>query len=347
MAHVFVDISSHGLGHLAQTAPILNALRLAHPALRLTLRSGLSRARLAGRIDGAFDHIEAASDFGFVMKNALDVDLPASATRYRACHADWPARVRQETGLLAALAPDLVLTNVAYLPLAGAAGAGIPAVALCSLNWADLVLHYFRHETWLAPVHKQMLSAYRSAAMFLRTTPGMPMFDLANVLTIGPLAAPPRLGRPEVARRLGLPLDRRWVLVALGGFDYPLPVADWPRRQDVLWLRHEAFADGNVPFNDLLASADAIITKPGYGSFTEAAVHGVPLLYLRRPDWPEEPCLLDWLPHHARAIEISRAQALRGELLPALDTLWARRPPPRPAPTGIAQAVAALLEFLP
>ena len=71
------------------------------------------------------------------------------------------------------------------------------------------------------------------------------------------------------------------------------------------------------------------------------------MLYLRRPDWPEEPCLIDWLPHHARAIEISRAQALRGELLPALDTLWARRAPPRPAPTGIAQAVAALLEFLP
>lgn len=347
MGHLFVDISSHGLGHLAQTGPILNALRLRQPTLRLTLRSGLSRQRLASRIDGDFEHLHEASDFGFVMKNALDIDLPASATRYQACHAEWPARVHQEAALLAALAPDLVLANVAYLPLAGAANAGIPAVALCSLNWADMVLHYFRHETWLAPVHKQMLSAYRSAVRFLRTTPGMPMFDLANVLSIGPIASPPQLGRAEVARRLGLPMDRRWVLVALGGFDFPLPVGDWPRRQDVLWLRPEEFADGNVPFNDLLASADAIVTKPGYGSFTEAAVHGVPLLYLRRPDWPEEPCLIDWLTHHARAGEISRAQARLGDLLPALDTLWAKRVPPRPAPTGIAQAVTALLDWLP
>lgn len=347
MAHLFVDISSHGFGHLAQTAPVLNALRLAHPALRLTLRSGLPRRQLASRIDGTFTHIEASSDFGFVMKNALDIDLPASAARYRAFHADWPARVREEATFLAALAPDLVLSDVAYLPLAGAANAGIPTLALCSLNWADLVGHYFQREAWLAPLHKQILGAYRGARAFLRTTPGMPMLDLANVVTVGPIAAPSTLDRAEVARRLALPVDRRWVLVGLGGFDFPLPIADWPQRPDVLWLAPESFANGNVPFNDLLANADAIVTKPGYGSFTEAAIHGVPLLYLRRPDWPEEHCLIEWLSHHARAAEISREQAQRGELLPALDLLWTRQAPPRPSPGGIAQAVTALLDLLP
>jgi len=99
-----------------------------------------------------------------------------------------------------------------------------------------------------------------------------------------------------VARRLDLPTDRRWVLVALGGFEYPLPVADWPRHDDVLWLE----ADGRVPFHDLLACSDAIIAKPGYGTFVEAAIHGVPVLYLPRPDWPEQPCLVEWLREHGR-----------------------------------------------
>ena len=40
--------------------------------------------------------------------------------------------------MLRRLAPDLVLTDVAYLPLAGAAQAGIPALSMCSLTWADL-----------------------------------------------------------------------------------------------------------------------------------------------------------------------------------------------------------------
>jgi hypothetical protein len=169
------------------------------------------------------------------------------------------------------------------------------------------------------------------------------MFDLPNVVNIGPVAERLQVDRIEVARRLDLPAEKRWVLVALGGFDFPLPVADWPRRDDVLWLQPAA----GMPFRELLAAADAVITKPGYGTFTEAAVHGVPLLYLRRPDWPEEDCLLEWLHGHARSAEITRAQAQRGDLLPALDALWAMRAPMRPEPAGVGHAVEALLNCLP
>jgi hypothetical protein len=346
MAHLFVDISGHGFGHLAQAAPVLNALCAAQSDLHLTIRSALPRERLAQRIAGDFTHIHSASDFGFVMLNALDIDLAASARRYREFHADWPLRVLRETEFLARLAPDVVLADIAYLPLAGAAALGIPAVALCSLNWADLVDQYFHREDWFASAHKQMLSAYRSANFFLRLTPGMPMPDLPNQVIVGPVAAEPDLDRDEVAHRLGLPIDCRWVLVALGGFDFPLPMEDWPDHEDVLWLRHEDFAGYDLPFNDLLASVDAVITKPGYGTFVEAAVHGVPALYLRRPEWPEEPCLVDWLRLHGRAGEITREQAQRGDLLPTLEALWALPAPPRPMPTGVVQITEALLDFL-
>jgi hypothetical protein len=39
-------ISQHGLGHLAQAAPVLNALRRLEPALHLTIWSGLTSAAL-------------------------------------------------------------------------------------------------------------------------------------------------------------------------------------------------------------------------------------------------------------------------------------------------------------
>jgi hypothetical protein len=352
---LFADISSHGFGHLAQLAPVLNALRQSLPKLALTLRSGLPRQRLASRITGEFTHIAAASDFGFVMKNALDIDQTASAARYRDFHADWPARVAREAETLAALAPDLVLTGVAYLPLAGAAAAGIRAASLCSLNWADLFAHYFGTGPWAADIHAQMLAAYRSA-LFLRTTPAMPMTDLNDgTATVGPVADPVATDRPRIAAQLGLPADRRWVLVALGGFDFPLPAAGWPRRDDIAWLlpaawqpaRDDQFAiDSAAPFAELFACADALIAKPGYGTFVEAAVQGVPLLYLRRPDWPEEACLLDWIHRHARAAELGREAAGGEALLAALDHLWAMRAPPPPVPTGAAEAAGQLLRLL-
>ena len=99
--HLLVDISAHGLGHLAQIAPVLDALRGLLPGLRLTVRSALPHERLATRIGGDFEHVAEARDFGFVMNNAVDIDLAASARRYREFHAGWPQRVAAEADWLA------------------------------------------------------------------------------------------------------------------------------------------------------------------------------------------------------------------------------------------------------
>ena len=79
--HLLVDISAHGLGHLAQTAPVINALMAQAPDLELTVRSAIPRERLALRICGDFKHVAEARDFGLVMHNAVDIDLDSSATR--------------------------------------------------------------------------------------------------------------------------------------------------------------------------------------------------------------------------------------------------------------------------
>jgi hypothetical protein len=353
MKHLFVDISSHGFGHLAQTAPVLNAL-MASRSLRLTIRSGLEQAHLARRIPHHFTHIHAASDFGFVMHDALYVDLAASAARYQAAYADWPQRIADEAALLTQLEPDLVLSNISPLPLAGAAQAGIPAMAMCSLNWADLFAHYYSEQSWAAPIHAAMQSAYASASTFLRLTPGMDMPTLLNVENIGPVSGyadqTPRMTRAEVARVLGLPLNKRWLLLALGGIAHRLPVENWPILPDTQllvpagWqiasrLDVTPYSDVQLSFADLLPTVDAVLSKPGYGTFVEAACCGLPVLYLRRPDWPEAEYLEVWLHANGRAAVISPEVASSGNLLPALDAISKQTQPPRPAENGIEQAL--------
>ena len=79
--HLLVDISSHGLGHLAQVAPILNQLTCLLPELRLTVRSGLSHERLRARVNGDFAYIQESSDFGFVMLDAVRIDRASTASK--------------------------------------------------------------------------------------------------------------------------------------------------------------------------------------------------------------------------------------------------------------------------
>ena len=346
--HLLVDISAHGLGHLAQAAPVLNALAEMVPKLRLTVRSSHSRARLESRIETGFTHVAEERDFGFVMHSAADIDLAASARRYREFHADWPRRIAAEADWLRRHRVDALLCNVAYLPLAGAAQAGIPAAALCSLNWADLFAHYFGGEPWAGEIHAQMLSAYNGCKGFLRVTPGLPMAALHCRHDIAPIAGIGRRDRQSVLRQFGLDESERLILVAMGGIGFPLPVQDWPPVSGLTWLVPaeldvprgdvRCFDVPGLKFADLLASVDAVVTKPGYGTFVEAACGGIPILYLQRDDWPETSHLAAWLAVHARCALLTRERLLAGDFIETLQGLWRTPPPVVPAASGAGEA---------
>jgi len=354
--HLLVDISSHGYGHLAQTAPVLNELANRVPRLRLTVRCALPAETLTRRIVPPFEHIAESFDFGMVMRNAMDLDLEASAARYAEAHLDWEATVERAAEQLREIKPSLLLANVPYLPLAAAAQAGVPAVAMSSLNWADI----YRGTLGAAPgaeeIHARMLAAYRSAKTFLRLTPAMPMEDLGNAVGVGPVATLRRPRRAELRRRLGLEEDARLVMVALGGIPLRLPIETWPDLPGVRWLvpgEWEAGRPDALPldaaglgFADTFVSCDAVIAKPGYGTFTDAACNGVPVLYSRRPGWPEEECLVDWLRENAACAEVARDKLEIGDFSAALLRLLdqPRRPPARA--TGAAEAAALLAALL-
>jgi hypothetical protein len=355
MPHLFVDVSSHGYGHLSQAAPVLNRLAELVHGLHLTVRSGLPAARLAQRIHVPFVHRDEASDFGYMMIDALSIDRSASADAYRAAHADFPARIAAEAAGLQGIAVDAMFADVAYLPLAGAALAGIPAVALCSLNWADLFAHYFGAEDWAAAIHAEMLAAYRTAT-FLRTTPGMPMPALADQIVIGPVAGLGRQRRDELRKNIGAGGTARLALVALGGIPTRLPVETWPALPDTHWLVPEAWQTARAdchaierldwPFVDLLRSVDAIITKPGYGAFAEAACNGTAVIYQRRENWPEQDYLIDWLHANARHAEVSAADLASGNLGAALAACLQAAIPPTPTPDGVETAARHLAALL-
>lgn len=354
--HLFVDISAHGFGHLAQVAPVLNALAERRPQLRITVRSGLPIERLQARLTHQFTYFAGSSDFGYVMHDAVNVNLPATAAAYRRQHADWAPRVADEAALLEVLRPDLVLTDVAYLPLAGAACLGVPAVAMCSLNWAELFAHFYARESWAPAIHAQILAAYCSAACFLRLTPAMPMADLPRRRSVGPVATLGTDRREALRRQLHCRDDERLLWIGFGGFDRPLPIDRWPLIPGYRWLLPQAWACTRadtaaietlaLSVADLMASVDAVLTKPGYGTFTEAACNGTAVIFQRRPDWPEQHYLIDWLQTNTRCLEISPEDLLAGKLAETLAAVWQQPAVARPQPTGVNEAAEILLTWL-
>lgn len=357
MKHLLVDISAHGYGHIAQTAPVLNLLAQRRPELRITVRSHAPSEYLRQRIHFPFEHHQTSLDFGMAMFDAVSVDVPRSLAAYRDYHADWAQKVATEAQVLRALQPDLLLANVPYRSLAAAKVAGIPSVAMCCLNWADIYRHYAPDDAGASAIHAQMLAAYNSAAVFLKLSPTMPMNDLRNTRELPCVAQTGERHRALLLQRSGASEQERLVLVAMGGIDYRLSMEGWPDIAGVRWLVPESWGvrredvssveSLNMDFRDVLASCDAILTKPGYGTFAEAACAGVPVMYVPRGDWPEAPWLVDWLQRHGVAIEVDAARLQDGELRGTLAALWAGSRPALPQNTGALEVVETLCKMLP
>lgn len=354
--HLLVCISGHGYGHVAQTAPVLNALMQLVPDLQFTLRSSVPLAHLRSRIHTEFHYLQEAVDPGMEMVSALEVDAERSFQAYAGFHRHWDARVVAEEKLLAKLAPSAVLTNVAYLPLAGALGYGVPAVSMCSLNWADIFDYFCGSMTGATEILEEIRGAYSQAQAFLRLSPAMPMAWMEHLQEVGPVAQPRMSRRPLIDNKLGLGPQHKLVLVSMGGIAMRLPVEVWPAIPDVLWLVPDSWQSTRadciglsalgLDFSDVLASCDALLTKPGYGSFVEAVCSGIPILYVRRDAWPEQEVLIAWLEQQGLCAELASRQLQNGDFREALlDVLQPDKPAPvDPVGThAAAQHIAAML----
>lgn len=353
--HLLAAVSGHGFGHLAQILPVIEALRRRRPGLTVTIRTSLPQAVVAARLAGPFHYLPAELDVGMKMESALAV-LPAeSMAAYRELHRDWPRRVAQEATLLGAGGYDLLLADVPYLSLAAAAAAGIPAAALCSLHWGDIFDHYCGHLPGAVAIAAEIRAAYAAVPLFLQPRPHMPMADLPNRRSIAPIARRGEVRRGEIDARLGLPPGGRLVVAALGGIPTRLAVERWPRRPGLHWLVPAAWGAERedchtleslaLPFSDLLRSTDAVLTKPGYGTFAEAAVNATPTLYLPRDDWPETPYLAAWLGRNGRCDEVTLEELEGGGALDRLEALWARPAPVAERADGAEEAAELLLGF--
>jgi UDP-N-acetylglucosamine:LPS N-acetylglucosamine transferase len=99
-------------------------------------------------------------------------------------------------------------------------------------------------------------------------------------------------------------------------------------------------------FSDLLASADIMLTKPGYGAFVEAACSGIPVLYVERDDWPEQPYLITWLSQHGLCHRLTAAQVQDGNFAQEVQHLLQQVRPTPIVPTGNTEAAGYIADCL-
>lgn len=351
---LYCGISFHGFGHIAQSAPVINSLLQRCKVKQLIIHCDAPKALLCRWFDQDFEHIQQPTDLGTPMVNALKVDVEQTWVQFSEQHRHKAQQVEHTRQLLEKAAPALILSNNSYLLSRAASELGIPCFHLCSLNWADNFLAFCGDKPRAQAIYQALCDDYNCADAFFRLPPYMPMPGFTNLVDVGPVC---RVGtQVDLKQHFGHADNKRYIVVSMGGMPYPIHYENWPQDPSLFIINGGAevatrpnlinVKDSGISMLDLTASVDAIVTKPGYGAYCEAAVWGTPILYLPRGDWPEEPWLNAWEQQHVHCEAISDAQLQSGQLHAALErviTLTRTQPKPKVQPTGVAQIVDHML----
>ena len=354
-------VSSHGFGHAARAAAVLDRLLERAPELEAHVFAGTPewffKQSFDGRLPESLVFHAWETDVGLVQATALEENLDATIEQLSAWYPLRAERLEPAVEAVRALGVDAVAADISPLGLAVAEDLGLPSILIENFTWTWIYRGYGRAE--LEPFAACLAPLFDGATRRLRTAPFCgPLDHDPRHTAVGPVARRPRSAPADVRRALDIPPNEPMVLVTMGGVPW-----DFRGLQSHLEARglrdcHLVVAGGADTYTrvgkarliphrsdfyhpDLARAADAVVAKLGYSTVAEVACSGGRLGYVPRPRFPESPELEAWVGEHLACRRFEPEQLEDGSWLDGLGELLDR--PPHAPVGGGAEAAAELI----
>jgi hypothetical protein len=344
-------VSGHGFGHLVRLCEVLRRLRALRPELPIALVGAVPGALVRRDVAGPLELRPQACDVGLAQRDALEIDEQATLERCRALEAGWEARVEVEAAFLRDRGARLVLADVPALAFDAAARAGVPAVGLANFSWDWIYAHLARRLPALQQSAARAAAAYAKAELLLELPFAGDLSAFRRRERVGFVARRPEATGAEVRRRLGWPAGPV-ALVSFGGLGLPgLRKEALEDDPDVRYVFPEELAEdrltaAGVRYPDVVAAADVVVTKPGYGIVTDAIAGATRLVYTDRGDFPEYPILVREMAPWVASVYLPSSELREGRIREPVRRALSLPIPPPPDLGGGDRAAARVLELL-
>ncbi len=327
---VIFYVSGHGFGHSSRTAAVIDRLLEVRPGSRVIVKTSAPEWFYREQIGGDFEFHTLECDTGVVQADSLNLDPKASLEAYARFLEGLDEQIAAEAGFADRENCRLIVGDIPPLAFEAAHRAGIPSLAVANFSWDWIYEPYVERQ----PEYRYLLSSirdsYRKAGLLLRLPLAGEMDAFPEVRDIPLIARRARVGAGEVRKRLGLGNDRPLVILSFGGFSLG---EEYYRRlleiDDCLWLASERVGFDlpgmrnagreelrrlGIGYPDLVAAAEVVITKPGYGIIAECVANQTKMLYTSRGEFREYPVLVEGIKRYLPAGFIPQEKLLSGDI---------------------------------
>ena len=359
-------ISGHGFGHASRMIEVINALFDKRPEARIGVRTAAPRWLFDASVKARITYSHLETDTGVVQVDSLTLDEADTVRRAAAFHTDMASRAASETRTLREMDAGLVVGDIPPLASAVGAAAGIPTIAVGNFTWDWIYSDYPR--TRLAPGLLPALRAtYAKTYLGLRLPMSGGFEHIANIKDVPFIARHATKTRKDVCKALKIPTTKPIVLLSFGSHGLPsldtqalakskkytfVTTAHVPlgRKRDIeerkgafITRDEQALYDTGLRYEDLIASAEAVVTKPGYGIISDCLANDTAILHTPRGHFPEYDLLIREMPTLVRQASIDHELLLSGKWDAHLDKLLSQAKIKNKPETNGAEVVADIL----
>lgn len=343
---------------------IVNALGTRLPAIDIVICTSAPRRLFDHTVRVPITFVERTVDTGVVQIDSVHLDARATIALASEFYRTLPRRAEVEAAELRARDARLVIADAPPLACTAAAHAGIPSVVVSNFTW-DWIYEGYEAELSAAP---ELVPILRDAYSTAKEGWRLPLYGgfatVPRVRDVPFVARHARADRSaaDVRRELSLPSDKPLVLVSFGGYGVTgldlagvdcfdsvhlvmtAPSARMPSvRGPIHWIAEEEVYSRGLTYVDLIAAADVVITKPGYGIIADCVANDTAMLYTSRGRFVEYDVMVKEMPRFLRCRHIDLDSFLAGRWRDSLLRLLNQPPPPEHPRTDGADIVAGLI----
>lgn len=365
---ILFALTSHGLGHTMRSLAVARSLKNRHPDVEIVVATTTPQTRVARELGTPFVYRPVDYEPGTLQCNCFEMDIPGTRQAYRRYVEDRPRRLGAEIDFLHASGCTAVVSDIPALPVHAAAQVGLPAIGISNFTW-DWILGPLFAGSDVESVVALLAADYAGGTIQLRLPFGPDESPFPRSEPAPLVSRRARLDAKEVRRRLEIPQrdPHRLVVVCPGGWDPDawapihvrrcdgvrfLTVGDLPVTADAPLHRFPHELPLGVTFPDLVAAADLVVSKPGYGIASECASHRTGMVVIERPLFREGPLLLETFRRWGGPIgELSLADFFAGQWESALVSVLSSQSRWSDIPTDgtnrVARRLAEILKVVP
>lgn len=316
--NIAIYATAHGYGHASRAHEVARSLVEKDGEVSVHFCSSVADGFFSGEDHPCIIRRGRKLDVGIHQIDSLTMNIAGTLDDLDQLSGDTDTLIQEEAVFLQKNRIDIVLADLPHLAFEAAAKAGVPAWGLSNFSW-DWIYEAYVGDFPDLGIHIELIRrAYEKALGLFRLPFHGDMGAFRNIVDVPLVARSSKLGKGEGRKRLGLMRDQRIILFSFGGIRLTLPIRAASRENNIL-LCSDPSPDFGPPFMhisnkkrevlnlrycDLVAAADVVVSKPGYGIVSECIANRTALLYTARGHFREYPILVEEMVNYLPVTEI-------------------------------------------